>query len=333
MSKDVGIDLGTTNILIFQKGKGVLLKEPSVVAIDEKTSKVIAVGEEARAMIGRTHSGIKVVRPLKDGVIDDFELTEEMLKYFLKKLKLKGFFSKPRILICCPANITQVEQKAIKDVAIQAGARDIYIEEESKVAAIGAGMDIFQPSGNMVIDIGGGTTDIAVLSMGDTVISTSIKIAGNQFDEDIAYYVKKKYKLLIGERMAENIKIDIGSLDLSLKNESFEVRGRNIVTGLPTMVNITSEEVLNAIKDSVNQIVQTAKNILEKTPPELSADIIDKGVIITGGGALIPGLPMVLSGQLLVPVHAAENPMYCVAEGAGALLTNIDKMKKISKKQ
>lgn len=327
MSKDIGIDLGTTNILIYQKGKGVLLKEPTVVAIDEKTSKVISVGEEARQMLGRTHSGIRAVRPLKDGVIDDFDLTEEMLKYFIKKLKLKGIFSKPRILICCPPNITLVEQKAIKDVAKQAGGRDIYIEEETKVAAIGAGMDIFQPYGNMVIDIGGGTTDIAVLSMGDSVTSASIKIAGNQFDLDIADYVKKKYKLLIGERTAEEIKINIGSLDLAEKNESMEVRGRNMITGLPTMIEITSEEVLGAIKASVEQIIQCAKNILENTPPELSADIIDRGIMITGGGALLAGITSVLSGELLVPVYAAENPMFCVAEGSGIILKNIEKMR------
>lgn len=327
MSKDIGIDLGTTNILIFQKGKGVLLKEPSVVAIDEKTKKVISVGEEARQMLGRTHAGIRAVRPLKDGVINDFELTEAMLKYFIKKLKLKGFMSKPRILICCPANITLVEQKAIKDVAQQAGGRDIYLEEESKVAAIGAGMDIFQPYGNMVIDIGGGTTDIAVLSMGDTVTSESLKIAGNQFDQDITNYVKKKHKLLIGERTAEVIKMEIGSLNLETKNDKLEIRGRDMVTGLPSMVEISSEEVLEAIEDSITLIIQSAKNVLEKTPPELSADIIDRGIILTGGGALLNGIDHVLSGELLVPVYVAENPMECVVEGAGIMLGNIEKMR------
>lgn len=332
MSKDIGIDLGTTNILIFQKGKGVLLKEPSVVAIDEKTKKVVSVGEEARQMLGRTHAGIRAVRPLKDGVINDFELTEAMLKYFIKKLKLKSFMSKPRILICCPANITLVEQKAIKDVAQQAGGRDIYLEEESKVAAIGAGMDIFQPYGNMVIDIGGGTTDIAVLSMGDTVTSESLKIAGNQFDQDITNYVKKKYKLLIGERTAEVIKMEIGSLNLETKNEKLEIRGRDLVTGLPNMVEISSVEVLEAIKDSITLIIQSAKNVLEKTPPELSADIIDRGIILTGGGALLNGIDHVLSGELLVPVYVAENPMYCVVEGAGIMLGKIEKMRSKSTK-
>lgn len=326
MSKDIGIDLGTTNILIFQKGKGILLKEPSVVAIDEKTKKVISVGEDARQMLGRTHSGIYALRPLKDGVINDFELTEAMLKYFIKKLKLKGFMAKPRILICCPANITLVEQKAIKDVALQAGGKDIYLEEESKMAAIGAGMDIFQPYGNMVIDIGGGTTDIAVLSMGDTVTSESLKIAGNQFDQDITSYVKKKYKLLIGERTAEVIKMEIGSLNLDTKNDKLEIRGRDLVSGLPNMVEISSEEVLEAIKDSITLIIQSAKNVLEKTPPELSADIIDRGIILTGGGALLNGIDHVLSGELLVPVYVAESPMECVVEGAGIMLGKIERM-------
>lgn len=332
MSKDIGIDLGTTNILIYQKGKGILLKEPSVLAIDERTSKVISVGEEARRMLGRTHAGIKAVRPLKDGVIDNFELTEEMLKYFIKKLKLKGIFSKPRILICCPSNITLVEQKAIKDVVKQAGGRDIYLEEESKVAAIGAGMDIFQPYGNMVIDIGGGTTDIAVLSMGDSVTSASIKVAGNQFDQNIIDYVKKKYRLLIGETTAETIKIEAGSLDLAVKNTSMEVKGRNMVTGLPNRIEITSVEILEAIKDSVEQIIKCAKSILENTPPELSADIIDRGIILTGGGALLPGIATILSGELFVPVYVAEEPLYCVAEGSGILLKNIGKNKGNSRK-
>lgn len=324
-SKDIGIDLGTTNILIYQKGKGVILNEPTVIAIDEQTKKVVAVGTEASKMIGRTHAGIRVVRPLKDGVINDFELTEEMLKYFFKKLKLKSFLSKPRILICCPSNVTLVEQKAIKDVAVQAGGKSIYIEEEPKVAAIGAGMDIYQPSGNMVIDIGGGTTDVAVLSMGEVVVSESLKSAGNQLDKDILYYLKKKYKILIGERTAEQIKIDIGSLVLEKKNETIEIRGRDMMNGLPKAIEITSAEFLEVVSDSVELIIQAAKNILEKTPPELSADIIDKGIMLTGGGALLPGLDKILMDELLVPVYIAETPMNCVVDGTGILLTNITK--------
>lgn len=324
-SKDIGIDLGTKNILIYQKGKGVILNEPTVIAIDEKSKKVIAVGEQARKMIGRTHLGIQAIRPLKDGVINDFEQTEAMLKYFFNKLSLKGFLSKPTILICCPSNITLVEQKAIKDVAIHSGGKKVYIEEEPKVAAIGSGMDIYQPSGNMVIDIGGGTTDVAVLSMGEVVESESIKIAGNQFDQDILNYVKKKYKLLIGESTAEMIKVEIGSLVLEELNQKLEIRGRDMVTGLPKAIEITSQEVLEAIEDSVGVIIQSAKNVLEKTPPELSADIIDKGIMLTGGGALLIGIDKVLADELLVPVYVAENPMTCVVEGTGILLTNLAK--------
>lgn len=248
-----------------------------------------------------------------------------MLKYFFKKLKLKSFLSKPRILICCPSNITLVEQKAIKDVAIQAGGKEIYIEEEPKVAAIGAGMDIYQPSGNMVIDIGGGTTDVAVLSMGEVVASQSLKSAGNQLDQDLLYYIKKKHKLLIGERSAEQIKIEIGSLILEKKNKSIEIRGRDLVNGLPKSIEITSEEFLEAVSDSIGLIIQAAKNILEKTPPELSADIIDKGITLTGGGALLPGLDTILAQELLVPVYVADEPMNCVVAGTGILLTNIAK--------
>ncbi|MBQ0139476.1 MAG: rod shape-determining protein [Kurthia sp.] len=326
-SKDIGIDLGTTNILIFQKGKGVILNEPTVIAFDEKTKKIVAVGETARKMVGRSHAGIRTIRPLKDGVINDFDSTEELLKFFLKKLNLKGFLSKPRILICCPSNITLVEQKAIKDVAIQAGGKSIFIEEEPKVAAIGAGMDIYQPSGNMVIDIGGGTADIAVLSMGEVVVSESLKVAGNQFDQDILNYIKKKYKLLIGENTAEIIKIEIGSLILEKKNEVMEIRGRDMVSGLPRSIEITTEEFLEAVNDTVALIIQSAKNILEKTPPELSADIIDKGIMLTGGGALLPGIDSILSDELLVPVYVADNPMNCVVDGTGILLTNMAKKK------
>lgn len=324
-SKDIGIDLGTTNILIYQKGKGVILNEPTVIAFDEYTKKVLAVGEQARKMIGRSHAGIRAVRPLKDGVINDFNSTEAMLNYFFKKLNLKGFLSKPRILICCPSNVTLVEQKAIKDVALHAGGKSIYIEEEPKVAAIGAGLDIYQPSGNMVIDIGGGTTDVAVLSMGEVVVSESLKAAGNQFDQDILNYIKKKYKLLIGESTAEAIKIEIGSLILEKKNESMRISGRDMVSGLPRTIEITSEEFLEAVKDTVGLIVQSAKNILEKTPPELSADIIDKGIMLTGGGALLTGIDEVLTSELLVPVFVAEKPMDCVVDGTGILLMNLEK--------
>lgn len=324
-SKDIGIDLGTANVLIHVKGKGIVLNEPAVVAIDKKTNKVLAVGEEARQMVGRTPGNIVAIRPLKDGVIADFDVTEAMLKHFINKLDLKGFFSKPRILICCPTNITSVEQKAIREAAEKSGGKKVYLEEEPKVAAIGAGMDIFQPSGNMVVDIGGGTTDVAVLSMGDIVTSESIKIAGDVFDNDILQYIKKEYKLLIGERTAEDIKTTIGTVFPSARKESMEIRGRDMVTGLPRTIEIHSDEIEQALRESVGIIVQSAKNVLEKTPPELSADIIDRGVILTGGGALLHGMDQLLIKELKVPVFIAENPMNCVAIGTGIMLDNIDR--------
>lgn len=327
-SKDVGIDLGTANVLIYLKGKGVILNEPSVVAIDRNTKKVLAVGEEARQMIGRTPENIVAIRPLKEGVIHDFDITEAMLKYFIQKLKLRGFMSKPRVLVCCPSNITPVEQKAIRDAVVRAGGGEVYLEEEPKVAAIGAGMDIFQPSGNMVIDIGGGTTDVAVLSMGEVVTAQSLRVAGDQFDQDIAAYIKKKYKLLVGERTAESLKMSIGSMILADKNDTMDIRGRDMVTGLPKVISFTSEELLEAISDSIEMIIKAAKNVLEKTPPELSADIIDRGIMLTGGGALISGLDRRLTEELLVPVYVAENPMDCVVLGTGMILDNLNNISK-----
>lgn len=324
-SKDIGIDLGTANVLIHVKGKGIVLNEPSVVAIDKKTNKVLAVGEEARQMVGRTPGNIVAIRPLKDGVIADFDVTEAMLKHFINKLDVKGFFSKPRILICCPTNITSVEQKAIREAAEKSGGKKVYLEEEPKVAAIGAGMDIFQPSGNMVVDIGGGTTDVAVLSMGDIVTSESIKVAGDVFDNDILQYIKKEYKLLIGERTAEDIKTTIGTVFPGGRKDTMEIRGRDMVTGLPRTIEIHSDEIEQALRESVGMIVQAAKDVLEKTPPELSADIIDRGVIITGGGALLHGMDQLLIDELKVPVFVAENPMNCVALGTGIMLDNIDR--------
>lgn len=324
-SKDIGIDLGTANVLIYVKGKGIVLNEPSVVAIDKNTNKVLAVGEEARQMVGRTPGNIVAIRPLKDGVIADFDVTEAMLKHFLNKLDLKGFFSKPRILICCPTNITSVEQKAIREAAEKSGGKKVYLEEEPKVAAIGAGMDIFQPSGNMVVDIGGGTTDIAVLSMGDIVTSESIKVAGDVFDNDILQYIKKNTNYLSANVLLEAIKINIGTVYPGARDESMEIRGRDMVTGLPRTVTIHSTEIEKALHESVSLIVQSAKNVLEKTPPELSADIIDRGVCITGGGALLHGMDQLLIQELKVPVFVADNPIDCVAIGTGLMLDNIDR--------
>lgn len=326
LSRDIGIDLGTANVLIHVKGQGIVLNEPSVVALDRTTNKVLAVGEEAYQMVGRTPGNIVAIRPLRDGVIADFDVTESMLKHFINKLKVKGFLSKPRILICCPTQITTVEQKAIREAAEKSGGKIVYLEEEPKVAAVGAGMDIFEPSGNMVIDIGGGTTDVAVLSLGAIVTAESIKVAGNTFDAEIMNYVKKQYKLLIGERTAEAIKINVGTVYPSGRNEEMEIRGRDIMTGLPHVLTITSAEIEGALRESIAQIVQASKKVLEQTPPELSADIIDRGVMLTGGGALLHGIDQLMADELKVPVFVAENPMDCVAIGTGVMLDNMDRI-------
>ena len=324
-AKDIGIDLGTANVLIHVRGKGIVLNEPSVVALDKKHNKVLAVGEEAWQMVGRTPANITVIRPLKDGVIADFDVTEAMLRHFIDKLNVKGFFTKPRILVCCPTNITSVEQKAIREAAEKSGGKKIYLEEEPKVSAIGAGMDIFQPSGNMVIDIGGGTTDVAVLSMGDIVTSESITIAGDTLDNDIIQYIKNQYKLFIGLRTAEDIKFNIGTVFIGSRNEKMDIRGRDMVSGLPRTITIDSEEIRLALRESMYLIVQAAKNVLEKTPPELSADIIDRGVFLTGGGALLNGIDQLLAEELKVPVFVSDSPLDCVARGTGILLENIQK--------
>ena len=323
-SKDIGIDLGTANVLIFVKGQGIVLNEPSVVAVDSETKTVLAVGNDAKAMLGRTPGKINAIKPMKDGVIADFELTELMLNNFIKKINCKNLFSRPRILICCPSNITQVEKNAIKEAAEKTGAKKVFIEEEPKVAAIGAGIDISKPTGSMVIDIGGGTTDIAVLSLGGIVNSISIKTAGNAFDTQIMKYIKNKYKLLIGERTAEDIKVTIGTIHNNKKKDKMEIRGRDITTGLPKSITISSEEIKEALSDSVNDRVHNVKLILEMTPPELSSDIIDKGIVLTGGGALLDGLDSFLEEKLKVPIYIASNPLTCVAEGTGTLLENIN---------
>ena len=322
-SKDIGIDLGTANVLIYIKGQGIVLNEPSVVVIDDDTKKPIAVGTEAKEMLGRTPGQVRAIRPMKDGVIADFEITEIMLNNFIRKVNGKSFFARPRILICCPSNITQVEKNAIREAAEKTGARKVYLEEEPKVAAIGAGMDISKPSGNMVIDIGGGTTDVAILSLGGIVNSASIKVAGNVFDSDIIKYIREKYKLLIGEVTAEDIKFKIGTVFPDSKQEKMDVRGRDLVTGLPHTITLTSEEVEEALRESAYIIVNTAKSVLEQTPPELSADIIDKGIVLTGGGSLVDGFDKLLSHELKVPVFLAESPLTCVVEGTGVLLDNI----------
>ncbi len=326
LAKDIGIDLGTANVLIYIKGQGIVLNEPSIVAIDTDSKKVIAVGREANEMLGRTPGKVKAIKPMKDGVIADFEITEIMLNTFIKKIKASSLFSRPRILICCPTNVTPVEKNAIKEAAERTGARRVYIEEEPKVAAIGAGMDISKPSANMVIDIGGGTTDIAVLSLDDIVTSTSVRVAGNVFDQDIIKYIKEKYKLLIGDRTAEDIKINFGNIFDPNKKENMEVRGRNLITGLPHTITITQPEIEEALHESVYKIIKAATNVLEQTPPELSADIVNKGIVLTGGGAMLQGLPELLTKELEVPVFIADSPLTCVAEGTGVLLDNIARL-------
>ncbi len=326
LSKDIGIDLGTANVSIHVKGRGVVLDEPSVVAVETGTKRVLAVGDEAYRMVGRTPGNIVAIRPLRDGVIADFEITEMMLKAFIDRIGGRSWYSRPRILICAPTNITSVEQKAIREAAERCGAKEVYMEEEPKAAAIGAGMDIYQPSGNMVVDIGGGTTDVAVLSMGDIVTSSSIKVAGDTFDSDIARYIKAKYKLLVGERTSESIKMRIGSVYAGGRSEAIDIRGRDMVTGLPRTISIHSEEVREALHDSVASIVAAAKSVLELTPPELSADIIDRGVILTGGGALLDGLDLLMADELKVPVLVAEDPMHCVVKGTGFMLDHLDRM-------
>ena len=323
MSVDLGIDLGTASVLVYVKGKGVILKEPSVVAYDRDTNAIKAIGEEARMMLGRTPGNIVAVRPLRQGVISDYTVTEKMIKYFVQKALGKRTFKKPRISICVPSGVTEVERKAVEEATYAAGAREVHLIEEPVAAAIGAGIDISKPCGNMIVDIGGGTSDIAVISLGGTVVNTSLKIAGDDFDEAIVRYMRKKHNLLIGERTAEDIKIKIGTTYPLIEDETLEVRGRNLVTGLPHTIQITSSEIKEALLDSVYQIVRTVKNVLEQTPPELSADIIEKGIVLTGGGALLNGLDKLLEKELKVNVKVAENPLSCVAEGTGILLSNL----------
>ena len=313
LSTDIGIDLGTASILVYVKGKGVVLKEPSVVAYDRDTNKIKAIGEEARLMIGRTPGNIMAVRPLRQGVISDYNVTEKMLKHFIRKALGKRTFKKPRISVCVPSGVTEVEKKAVEDATYQVGAREVSIIEEPIAAAIGAGIDISKPCGNMIVDIGGGTTDIAVISLGGTVVSTSIKIAGDDFDEAIVRYMRKKHNLLIGERTAEEIKIQIGSAYRRPEVVTLDVRGRNLVTGLPKTITVTSDETEEALKEATSQIVEAVHSVLEKTPPELAADIADRGIVLTGGGCLLQGLEELIEEKTGINTMTAEDPITAVA--------------------
>ena len=320
MSNDIGIDLRTTSILVYIKGKGVVLKEPSVVAIDRTTNKIRAIGEEARLMIGRTPGDIVAVRPLRKGVISDYTLTEKMLKYFINKAMGKKTLRKPRIAVCIPSGATEVEKKAVEDATYQAGAREVAIIEEPVAAAIGAGIDIAKACGNMIVDIGGGTADIAVISLGGTVVSTSIKVAGDDFDEALVRYMRKKHNLLIGERTAEEIKINIGGAHKRPELLTMEVRGRNLVTGLPKTIVITSDETLEALLEPAMQVVDAVHSVLEKTPPELAADIFDRGIVLTGGGALLSGLDALIEEKTGINTYIAEEPLTAVAIGTGRFI-------------
>ena len=335
-SPDIGIDLGTASVLVYVKGKGIVLQEPSVVAIDTSTNKVLAVGEEAQRMLGRTPGNIVAIRPLKDGVISDYDVTEKMLKHFIEKVTggvgLFRFF-KPQIIVCVPSGVTEVEKRAVIDATMEAGARDVFLIEEPIAAAIGAGIEISQPNGSMVVDIGGGTSDVAVISLGGIVVSTSIKIAGDKFDEAIVKYMRKKHSILIGERTAEEIKINIGSAFPRDTEVTMDVRGRNLVSGLPETIKVSSEETLEALRESVAQIADAVHYVLEKTPPELSADISDKGILMTGGGSLLWGLDKLIAKRTGISVYIAEDAISCVAKGTGEALNSIKVLQRSTKKR
>ena len=324
LSKDVGIDLGTANTLVYMKGKGIIMREPSVVAVDTKTDEVRCVGGEAKAVIGRTPGSIVAVRPLKDGVIADFDITTNMLENFLKKACGNSMFSRPRVVICIPSGVTEVERRAVREATLKAGARQVSVIEEPMAAAIGAGLPISEPTGSMIVDIGGGTAEIAVISLGGIVASRSVRMAGDMFDQAIIAFIKRKYNLLVGERTAEQIKIEIGSACPQDPETSMEIKGRNLVDGLPKDILIRSEEVRDAMNDCLLRIVEAIKDTLECTPPELSSDIIDRGIMLSGGGALLRGLDTLIQNETGIEVHIAESPLDCVALGAGAVLDNPD---------
>lgn len=329
LARDIGIDLGTANTLVHLKGKGIIVREPSVVAINKKSGDILAVGDAAKNMIGRTPGNIVAIRPMKDGVIADFDITQSMLKYFIKKAMSKGTISKPRVVICVPSGVTEVEKRAVEEATIQAGAKEAYLIEEPMAAAIGANLPVGEPSGSMVVDIGGGTSEVAVISLGGIVTCKSLRIAGDELDEAIVHYVKKEYNLMIGERTAEEIKMSIGAAYPRPKEEMFEIRGRDLITGLPKNMTLKSSEITDALKEPINSIVDSIKLTLEKTPPELAADIMDRGIMLTGGGALLSGLDKLIKDETGMPVSIAERPLDCVVMGAGKVLEEIETLKRV----
>lgn len=336
LGRDLGIDLGTANTLVHVKGKGIIMQEPSVVAMQKDTGSVLAVGEEAKKMIGRTPGNIVAIRPLKDGVIADFDVTQAMLRYFIGKAVKKSFLSKPRVVVGVPSGVTAVEERAVKEAALQAGAKEAYLIEEPMAAAIGAGLPVHEPTGNMIVDIGGGTTEVAIISLGGIVTSRSIRIGGDEMDEAIVQHIKRKYNLMIGERTAEEIKIDIGAAyfgdteqDRIRKERIYPVRGRDLVTGLPKTIEISALEVQEALAEPVSGILDAIKVCLEKTPPELAADIMDRGIMMAGGGSLLWGLDRLVSEETGMPVHLADDPLTAVANGTGKVLENIEVLKRV----
>jgi len=335
-ARDIGIDLGTANTLVYVRGKGIVLREPSVVAIRRDTGQVLAVGEAAKRMIGRTPGDIVAIRPLKDGVIADFDVTQSMLRYFIQKVIPKGFFVRPRVVVGVPSGVTAVEERAVREAAIQAGAKEAYPIEEPMAAAIGAGLPVYEPTGNMIVDIGGGTTEVAVISLGGIVTSRSIRIGGDEMDEAIAQHIKRNYNLMIGERTAEEIKIEIGAAyfgdteeDEARRKRTYAVRGRDLVTGLPKTIEVTAEEIKEALAEPVAAILEAIKVCLERTPPELAADLMDRGIVMAGGGALLWGLDRLVSQETGMPVNLAEDPLTAVALGTGKVLENLEELKRV----
>lgn len=328
-SRDIGIDLGTANTLVYVRGKGVIMAEPSVVAVNKRNNEVLAVGNEAKDMIGRTPGNITAIRPMKDGVIADFDITQSMLKYFIGKALTKTLFSKPRVVICVPSGVTEVEKRAVEEATLQAGAREVYLIEEPMAAAIGANLPVEEPEGSMVVDIGGGTSEVAVISLGGIVTSKSLRVAGDELDDAIINSIKKEYNLMIGERTAEQIKINIGSAYLKPKEEQMEIRGRDLLTGLPKNITISSTEIAEALQEPINAIVDSIKYTLERTPPELASDVMDRGIMLTGGGANLSGLDRLISEETGMPVYIAEEPLDCVVKGAGKVLEEISTLKKV----